>query len=376
MASELFESFLDHFADVDDPRTRESPHVFSEVVFIAVCATIANADGPSDIEEFGIQHEPWFRKHIELPYGIPSHDTIGRLFSLIKPKQFQEAFLNWIGTFRFMENAEGELTLVAIDGKTERGSRTATQNPLHAVSAWATEQGLTLGQVAVDTKSNEITAIPELLKTLELRGTVVTIDAMGTQKDIAQAIVGDGGEYCLAVKENQPTLHAAIESFFDQAIEDDFENHGCRCHETSERSRGRDEYRQFVIAPIPKEMSEFKKDWKKMTSIGRCLTMIEKDGKQTQEVRYYILSVEPKVRSFANFARGHWGIESMHWILDVVFHADKSRVHLGNSTENFSFLRRFVISLLKRDTSKGSMRCKRKKAGWNTTFLEQILKNT
>ena len=330
---------------------------------------------PSDIEDFGIQQEAWLRKHLALPNGIPSHDTIGRLFSLMKPKQFQEAFLSWIGTFRFAENADGDLTLIPIDGKTERGSGTATKNPLHVVSAWSTEHGLSLGQVAVDAKSNEITAIPELLKALELRGAMVTIDAMGCQKDIARAIVADGGEYCLAVKDNQPKLHAAIESFFEQAIDDDFEKNGCRCYETDERSRGREERRHYVTAPIPEDMIHFKQDWHKLTSIGRCMTITERDGKETLEVRYYILSTEPKVRSFAKFARGHWGIESMHWILDVVFHADQSRIHLGHSTENFSFLRRFVISLLKRDTSKGSLRGKRKKAGWNTTFLEQVLKN-
>ena len=376
MASQLFDSFLGHFDGVDDPRTRESPHPIYELLFLAVCATIAGADGPSDIADFGVQQELWLRKHIELPNGIPSHDTIGRLFSLIKPRQFQEAFLSWIGTFQFAEKAEGDLELIAIDGKTERGSRTATKNALHSVSAWASHQGLTLGQVAVDRKSNEITAIPELLKMLELRGTVVTIDAMGTQKDIARAIVSDGGEYCLAVKENQPKLHAAIEEFFDQAIEDDFEFNGCRVHETYDRSRGRDEHRQYVTAPLPEGMSEFKKDWPKLTSIGRCLTTTTQcDGQETYEVRYYILSTEPKVRSFATYVRGHWGIESMHWILDVVFLSDKSRIHLGHATENFGFLRRFVISLLKRDTSKGSLRSKRKKAGWNTTFLEQILKN-
>jgi len=376
LASQLFDSFLVHLGCVDDPRTRESPHRIEEILFLAVCATIAGADGPSDIENFGIQQEAWLRNHIELANGIPSHDTIGRVFSMVKPMPFQEGFLSWISTFRFSEKSDGDLELVAIDGKTERGSKTSTKNALHAVSAWASHQGLTLGQVAVDAKSNEITAIPELLKMLELRGTVVTIDAMGTQKNIASAIVSDGGEYCLAVKENQPKLHAAIEGFFDQAMEENFETEGCRVHATYDRSRGRDEHRQYVIAPLPDVMSEFKKDWHNLTSIGRSLTTTtHSNGQETQEVRYFILSVEPKVRSFASYVRGHWGIESMHWILDVVFLSDKSRIHLGHSTENFGFLRRFVISLLKQDTSKGSLRGKRKKAGWNTTFLEQILEN-
>lgn len=279
MASQLFESFLEHFEELQDPRSREGLHDFDEVLFLATCATISGADGPSDIEEFGRHQIGWLRKYIRLSNGIPSHDTIGRIFELIKPNKFQEAFLNWIHSFQLEEPSDGEPTTLAIDGKTERGSKTADKNPLHVVSAWATEYGLSLGQKAVDSKSNEITAIPELLQSLELRGKIVTIDAMGCQKEIAKNIVQDGGDYCLAVKENQPKLFAAIEAFFEQAADDEQMATACRQHETTECSRGREEYRQYMIAKVPPEMSEFKNHWHNLTSIGRCLSMVERDGK-------------------------------------------------------------------------------------------------
>jgi len=284
--------------------------------------------------------------------------------------------LNWIGSFNLSDDGENGLRLIPIDGKTLRGSGTKEHSPLHLVSAWACQDGLLLGQVAVNNKSNEITAIPELLRMIELRGAVVTIDAMGCQKEIAKDIVQDGGEYVLAVKNNQPKLHDALEAFFDEALENDFEQDGCRRHETSEVSRGREETRQFVVAPIPESMTAFKKHWRGLRSVGRALSMVECDGKVTAEVRYYILSTEPKVKQFANAVRKHWSIENgLHWVLDVVFNEDASQIEVGHGPENFGFLRRFVISLLKRDTSEGSLRRKRKRAAWDIDFLESVLKN-
>ncbi len=252
---------------------------------------------------------------------------------MIKPNKFQEAFLNWIHSFRLENSGSDDLEPVAIDGKTERGSRTADKNALHVVSAWATTYGLALGQKAVDSKSNEITAIPELLQNLELRGKIVSIDAMGCQKEIASAIVQDGGEYCLAVKENQPKLHEAIEAYFDQADDDEQVASACRQLETTERSRGREEFRHYMIAKVPKAMSEFKQHWRNLTSIGRCMSMVERDGKETVEVRYFILSIEPNAKTFAKSVRDHWGIESMHWIMDVVFQSDRSRIHRGHASK-------------------------------------------
>jgi predicted transposase YbfD/YdcC len=347
-----------------------------DILFICVAATIAGCDGPTEIVDFATQKVAWFRKFIRLENGVPSHDTIGRVVSLIKPDQFQKAFVQWISSLVDERDDEGRPRFVPIDGKTLRGSRGAKHrpNPLHLVSAWASEQGLTLGQVAVDSKSNEITAIPKLLEMLELTGAIVTIDAMGCQKEIAKKIVSGGGDYTLAVKDNQPALRTAVESFFeDRHEQDDFSEYGCRRHQTTGRSRGRLEERYYTIAPVPQSMKSFCRAWKNLTSIGQVLTVTEHDGKQTSDVRYFISSRAPKVKEFASSVRKHWSIESMHWILDVVFHEDQSRVRNGDGPENFGFLRKFVISLLKRDTSQGSLKGKRKRAGWNTNFLEKLL---
>lgn len=376
MDSILMDSFEQHFAAIRDPRTRPVEHPLYDILFLSVCATIAGADGPSDIEDFGHEQIDWLSRFIPLENGIPSHDTIGRVFSLIKPAQFQEAFLNWIGTFRFDNSGTEGLRLIPIDGKTLCGSGTSDSSPLHLVSAWASDSGLSLGQVAVDKKSNEIKAIPKLLEMLELKGAVVTIDAMGCQRAIAKKIIDGGGNFMLAVKSNQPTLLAALESFFDTASEHDFTKQGCRCKNTTERSRGRDETRQYVIAPLPKSLKQLNEQWAGLKSIGRVLSVINRDGKETIEARYYICSTGAKVTQFATASRGHWSIEnSLHWVLDVVFHEDDSQLNLGHSPENFGFLRRFVISLLKRDTSKGSLRGKRKRAAWSTKFLEKVLAN-
>lgn len=367
-------SFRDHFEEVDDPRIERSKvHPLLDVLFLAVTATLAGADGPSDIEEFGKEKVDWLRRFVRLPGGIPSHDTIGRVFAAIKPDQFQKAFLHWIEAITAPRADEGP-TFVPIDGKTVRGSYTQADksNPLHLVSAWATKQGVTLGQVATDQKSNEITAIPQLLEMLELRGAVVTIDAMGCQKEIAKKIVKGGGDYVLAVKGNQPTLHRALQEHFVATYED--ESMPCREHQTKNKTAGRKEARSYRIAPLPATMRKFKKDWNRLTSIGQAITLVERDGKQTSEVRYFITSSEPKVKQFAQAVRGHWAIEnSLHWVLDVVFGEDASRIRQGHASENFSFLRRFVTSVLRQDTSKSSLKAKRKRAGWNTTFLEKLL---
>jgi predicted transposase YbfD/YdcC len=369
--------FRPHFASVEDPRIdRTKDHQLLDILFISVAATIAGADGPTDIANFAREKLAWCRKFVPLKNGVPSHDTIGRVLSLIKPDQFQAAFLGWIASFASQCNEDSEPRLVPIDGKTLRGSGGAKHrsHPLHLVSAWATKQGLTLGQVAVDSKSNEITAIPKLLEMLELSGAIISIDAMGCQRRIAAKIINGGGDYVLAAKDNQPNLSEAIHEFFLQRHEnEDFRAYGCRQHTTIERSRGRIEERYYSIGPVPESMKQFCRDWKGLKSIGQVITTIDYGGKQTNEVRYYISSREPRVKEFAKSVRGHWSIESMHWILDVVFAEDSSRIRNGDGTENFGLLRKFVISLFKRDTSQGSLRGKRKRAGWNTKFLEKLL---
>jgi len=365
------------FASVEDPRINRSQlHQLLDVLFIRVAATITGADGPTDIADFAKEKLAWCRKFVPLKNGVPSHDTIGRVMAMIKPDQFQTAFLDWIASFSAECDEDGEPRFVPIDGKTLRGSGGAKDrsNPLHVVSAWATKQGLTLGQVAVDSKSNEITAIPKLLGMLELSGAIISIDAMGCQKEIARKIINGGGDYVLAVKNNQPKLYEAVEEFYIQRHEnDDFHGHACRQHTTVERSRGRIETRYYAIAPVPKSMKQRFRAWKGLKSIGQVITQTDCGEKQTSDVRYYISSRQPRVKEFAKSVRGHWLIESMHWVLDVVFDEDSSRIRNGSGTENFGFLRKFVISLLKRDTSRGGLKGKRKRAAWNTKFLEKLL---
>jgi predicted transposase YbfD/YdcC len=369
--------FVDHFSNVEEPRIeRTKIHGLIDILFISVAGTIAGCDGPTDIASFARTQLAWCRKFVELKNGVPSHDTIGRVISLMKPEQFQKAFMDWVTALAADDESDGP-RFVPIDGKTLRGSGGAKhrEQPLHVVSAWATEQGMTLGQVAVDSKSNEITAIPKLLEMLELKGAIVSIDAMGCQKEIAKQIVDDDGDYVLAVKDNQPKLSEAISKFFLERHEaEDFHAYGCRQYRTTERARGQLESRYYMVAPIPDEMKGFCRSWKGLKSIGQAITTTTtSDGAETSDVRYYIGSRDPKVREFAKSARGHWSIESMHWVLDVVFHEDSSRLRNGDSTQNFGFLRKFVISLLKRDTSKGSLKGKRKKAAWSTEFLEKLL---
>jgi predicted transposase YbfD/YdcC len=371
-----------HFELVNDPRiNRSKMHRLIDIMFIAVAGTIAGCEGPTDIADFAGTQLAWCRKFVPLANGVPSHDTISRVLSLIKPTEFQQAFLDWIAVLPVDSNEEeqddaDQPKFVPIDGKTLRGSKGARDRskPLHIVSAWASAQGVTLGQVAVDQKSNEITAIPKLLEMLELTGAIITIDAMGCQKEIAAKIVSGGGDYVLAVKDNQPTLHQAILDYFAERHElQDFADMGCRQHTTTERSRGRDETRYYAVAPLPASLSHLCRDWKGLKSLGQVINTTVHEGKETYEVRYYILSRKPRVHEFADAVRSHWGIESMHWVLDVVFGEDLSRIRNGDGPENFGFLRKFVIGMLKRDTSEGSLKRKRKRAAWSTDFLETLL---
>lgn len=371
--------FADHFSEVEEPRVdRTQLHALIDILFICVAGTIAGCDGPTDIAKFAKAQLAWCRKFVRLENGVPSHDTIGRVISLVKPDQFQNAFLAWVAALASGDSEEGP-KFVPIDGKTLRGSGGAKHrdNPLHVVSAWATKQGLTLGQVAVDSKSNEITAIPKLLEMLEMKGAIISIDAMGCQKEIAKQIVEGEGDYVLALKDNHPKLSKAVSDFFLERLEqEDFQEYGCRQFQSEEKARGKVETRYYMIAPIPDSLRALTKSWKGIKSIGQAITVTRsKDGTETSEVRHYICSIEPKVNLFAKAVRSHWSIESMHWILDVVFKEDKSRLRNGESTQNFSFLRKFVIGLLKRDTSKGSLVGKRKIAAWSTDFLEKLLFN-
>lgn len=368
-------SFQECFEVVEDPRVGgRCDHPLDSILFLVVAAVIAGADGPCDIEDFGKEKHDWLEQFIQLPNGIPSHDTIGRVLALIKPGQFQRALMDWITQLRRGSKMEGPV-VVPIDGKTARGSYTDSgkTNALHIVSAWATDHGLTLGQVAVDSKSNEITAIPELLKLMDLRGTIITVDALGCQKSIAEQIISEGGDFTFAVKDNHPKLFAAIQQEFEAAYEAGFKEAGVRSRRTSEKGHGRDEERYYAVMSVPESLRGLTGEWPKVRSIGQSVNIVTKNGQETSDVRYYISSRPPKVSEFSGSVRKHWGVESMHWILDVVFGEDSSRIRTGNATENMSFTRRFVTSLLKQDTSRSSLKAKRKRAGWNTDFLEKLL---
>ena len=375
MATDQVLSFQQCFEVVEDPRVAgRCDHRLDSVLFLVVAAVIAGADGPADIEDFGIEKQDWLEQFVELPSGVPSHDTIGRILSLIKPAQFQQALLMWITQLRADQTHQGPV-IVSIDGKTARGSYTDAEksDAIHIVSAWATEHGITLGQVAVDSKSNEITAIPELLDSIDLRDSIVTVDALGCQKSIAAKIIDGGGDYTFAVKDNHPKLAAAIEAAFLSVHEEGPAERGYRSKTTRDKGHGRIEERQYCVGEIPDSMKSMSAAWKGMQSIGQAINVTTVGGKTSVEVRYYISSRVAKVTEFATSVRSHWGIESMHWVLDVVFGEDSSRIRIGNATANMSFTRRFVTSLLKQDTSRSTLKAKRKRAGWNTDFLETIL---
>ena len=371
-------SFQACFEVVEEPRVSgRCDHPLHSILFLVVAAVISGADGPADIEDFGIEKREWLEQFVDFPAGIPSHDTIGRLLSLIIPKSLQDALLAWISELRQQRcaNSGDGPVVVAIDGKTARGSYTNSgkTNALHIVSAWATEHGVTLGQSSVDSKSNEITAIPELLKTLDLNDTIVTLDALGCQKSIAKLIVNGKGDYTFAVKGNHKKLLAAIQAEFEAAHEAGLIESGFRSKDVVQKGHGRDETRHYVVGPIPDSLRELVKGWANIKSIGQAINVTTVGDKETIEVRYYISSRPPKVSEFANSVRKHWGIESMHWILDVVFGEDSSRIRTKHATANMSFVRRFVTSLLKQDTSRSSLKAKRKRAGWNTDFLETLM---
>jgi predicted transposase YbfD/YdcC len=360
------------FSEVIDPRSAQARlHELVDILSLSVLAVIAGAEGWEDIEEFGRQKHSWLKKFLRLPHGIPSHDTISRVFRLLRPAAFQEGFGLWISAL----HAELGLQLVAIDGKTLRRShdRTTMKSALHAVCAWSVANRIVLGQQSVDEKSNEITAIPELLKLLELKGAIVTIDAMGCQKEIAAQIVRGGGDYVLAVKDNQPKLVEALREHFDQLHETDFAAHDCRRRQTKEKGHGRVEQRYYYQSPLPESLRGLTQDWSKLQTLGQVISITERDGKECSEVRYYISSLRPGVKRFADAVRGHWGIENaLHWTLDVTFDEDRSRIRKDYGPDNFALLRRFALSLLQQDTSPGSIKKKRKRAAWNNDALATI----
>lgn len=312
--------------------------------------------------------------NLALANGIPSRDCIRRLLIALKPEAFQRCFQTWIANALPVDEAASD-RLVAIDGKTCRGSHDASADlgPLHIVSAWASEEGIALGQVATDAKSNEITAIPQLLEQIELTDTIVTIDAMGCQKEICQAIVDGGGDFVLPVKDNQPNLRAFIADFFSEQIERDFEDLRYRCHETSDKSHGRLDERAYYLTRLPRDFP-LTAEWPWVKAIGYTVRLTtHADGTETSEVRHYICSRYLSGKRFSEAVRDHWKIEAMHWTLDVTFREDDSRTRERTLANNLSWLRRFAVTLLKRHPAKDSIRGKMLHCGYDTGFLAQVL---
>jgi predicted transposase YbfD/YdcC len=366
-------SFAHHFAELTDPRVdRTRLHGLTDIVAIAVCAVVAGADSWEHIEQFARAKHAWLKSFLALPNGIPSHDTIARVFARLDPDEFRGAFLGWIGAVQEVTGRR----IVAIDGKTLRRSfdRARGKAALHLVHAWATANHLLLGQVAVDEKSNEITAIPELLRMLELSGAIVTIDAMGCQKEIARTIREQGADYVLALKGNHEHLFEQVVSFFDGATARRMKGPDIRYSREWSEGHGRDEYRR-CWATSDLDWLVGREGWKDLRSV----VMIEAErfigDSLSVETRYYLSSLPADARLLNQAARSHWAVEnSLHWVLDVTFDEDRSRIRKGHAPENFGSLRRLALCLLKGETSsKGSIKGKRLRASWDEDYLLQVL---
>ena len=363
----------EHFSDLPDPRRREGIYPLVNIVVIALCAVIGGADDFVSIAGWGRMKKKWLATFLDLSAGIPSHDRFNAIFKAIKPAEFEKCLLRWITALH--EITDGQV--IAIDGKTLRRSFDAASSKaaIHMVSAWATANHISLGQVVVDEKSNEITAIPKLLEILDISGCLVTIDAMGCQREIAQQVVDQKADYVLAVKDNQPSLYAAIRDFFTEHVEDEWQSILHRRHETHDKDHGRVDDRYYYLAKLPEDFP-LKEKWPGLKAIGMAVRVTEyKDGRASDDVRYYITSRYTSGQRFAQAVRGHWGVENaLHWQLDVTFQEDQCRIRKGHADANFSLLRRASLSLLKNNRSqKVGVKNKRLCAAWDETYLMEVL---
>lgn len=371
-------SILDYFKDLEDPRsTINRKHLLGDLIVICILAVIAGADGPKAIGIWAKNQAAWLRERLPLPAGIPSHDTIGRLLAVLKPAAFQGCFQQWIAGLRAGdgEASDAGAEIVAIDGKALRRShdRRRALGPLFLVSAWSVQRGISLGQLATAEKSNEITAIPDLLDQIDVAGAIVTIDAAGCQKEIAAKITDGGGDYVLALKGNQGKLHQAVQDYIVTHMENDFADVAARKYEEIVKGHGRVDTLTYYQLPVPKSLTQ-RKSWKGLRTIGVAIRISEQGGKETSDVRYYINSLRPGVRRFATAVRGHWGIENtLHWCLDVTFREDESRLRDRHAADNIAWLKRFAISLFKQQTDQESIAMRRRMAGWNIDYLAQVL---
>jgi predicted transposase YbfD/YdcC len=366
-------AFVEHFRALADPRMdRHKEHKLIDILVIAVCAILC---GPNDwvaVETFGKAKRAWLAKFLELAHGISSHDTFGRVLALVSPEALQTCFLHWIQAVAQVTGGQ----VVAIDGKTLRRSydRCSAKAAIHMVSAWATRNRVVLGQLKTEAKSNEITAIPELLKVLDVSGCIVTIDAMGCQKAIAEQIVEQGAEYVLALKQNHGTLYTAVVQQFADARDTTSEASTLQTYVTEDKQHGRVEIRRHWTLEAPLALVQ-KDAWPQLC----CLGMVESErhlkGEVSIEQRYYLASLPNDVPQFADAVRAHWGIENgVHWVLDVAFREDESRIRLGHGPENFAVLRHIALNLLRQDTSTNlGIHNKRLKAGWDDEYLANLV---
>ena len=367
-------SLLKHFESIDDPRREYLiEHQLLDIIAITICGVICGAESWVEIEEYGVSKQEWLEKFLALPNGIPSRDTIRRLFAQLDPKQLQSCFLSWIKSIAQLTQGE----VIAIDGKTLRHSydRGKNQGAIHMVSAWACQNSLVLGQMKIEEKSNEITAIPQLLKILEIQGCIVTIDAMGTQKEIAQEIIQRGGDYILSLKGNQGNIHQDVKQLFDWGLKTNFENIPHETYSTINKGHGRIEIRRYWLLSEVENLMDGRL-WSGLKRVGLVESERRIKGQLPRiEKRYYLLSLDGGVERFAQAVRSHWSIENqLHWCLDVAFDEDNSRIRSGYAPENMSLIRHIALNLLSQETSvRAGKKAKRLKAGWDNAYLVKVL---
>ena len=367
-------SIAEHFNDIEDIRIeRGKKHKLIDIITISICAVVCGADGWIDIEMYGIARKKWLDKFLELPNGIPSHDTFARVFSQINPDEFNKSFLNWVKGISKITAGE----IIAFDGKQSRnsGDKKNGQGVINTVSAWAASNRLVLGQKKVEGKSTEITALPELIKVLDLAGCIVTIDAMGCQKEIVKKIVEKDADYVIAVKKNQPTLYEQIKRLFKQAIETHGKDLNMSSFNSQELNRGRKEIRNYLMLTDVAERIDSLGKWEKLTSIGMVESVRVVNGKTSVETRYFISSLENNAHKLAEAIRSHWSIEnSLHWVLDVAFKEDSSRIRKDNAPANFAVLRHIAVNIISQNKSrKLSVRSKRFIATLDEEYSNELL---
>ena len=378
MEKEAVSHISKYFEELPDPRQGNAKqHIFLEILIIALCAVICGADGWCEVELFGKNKKDWLKTFLQLPKGIPSHDTFGRVFGKINPEEFQKRFIEWIQAVEEVTNGE----VIAIDGKKLRRShdQEVGKAAIYMVSAWATENQLVLGQTKVAETSNEITAIPKLLQLLEISGCIVTIDAIGTQTEIAKTIIEKGGDYLLSVKENQGCLFEDIETLFNVDVAQEFKYAEYSYAKTVNKGHGRIETRECWATDKEKYLALIRKreNWQGLKSVVRIVSKRKIGDKTEIKTRYFISSLPADAKVVLNVKRDHWKIENqLHWVLDIAFREDECRIRKDHAAENMAVLRHIALNLLKRDkTAKGGIHAKRLQAGWNNNYLLSILKS-